>query len=265
MLGAGVALDLQLQLTLCFKACNACASINACASLQGYSARLPPLEPSCPVLSAAWSPSTFNLSPFPLHDRVYPWPAPAPWKPAAACSVPVDIPTDHQQEHSTDGAASHSSDTPCSARVLAWLEHRLRMAPEHLTQRHDNLFLLLFVLASPIWFTLPFGLVLWGHFSAWRVLYWVPAVVFSLTMQVMGFCSLWHPADDFFLSRRGLILTGIATGSYSVFTCGPLALQPTCGAACVPLNNVLVFTAACLFFTVMQVRDPSLSCRNIRT
>lgn len=137
--------------------------------------------------------------------------------------------------------------------VLTWCQ-RFGIAHEHLTERHDNVSLLLLFLSSPTWFTLPYILMLWGHYGQWRMLYWVPGVAFGLALQGLCACALWHPPDEYFLTKQGLAITGFATCAYSVIMCGPLALMPTCGGSCVPLGNVLAFTGAVLAFTLMQVR-----------
>lgn len=220
-------------------------------------ARAPPLNELPPkgLSWETWSPETQLEAPE-LTYGLSAWTAER-----SHCSASFVVPV-----ASHDAAQAGEVERPQSKRaqqVLAWLQKNLGIAPEHLTDRHDNIFFVLGVYSQPMWFTAPYLLIIWGVFGGWRTLFWVPCVCFTCGIQVICIVSLWYPPEGFINTKAGLSLSIGCVSLFSFVISAPLFLQPICGNECIPLHNLIAYTAAISAYSIVEVRSPpSLSPRD---
>jgi hypothetical protein len=124
---------------------------------------------------------------------------------------------------------------------------------EHLTQRHDNVVLLLVVLCQPTWCYVPFFLTVWGYAGGWQPLYWAPCLGYYIAAQTAGVSCLYYEPEAWLKSTVGVgcALSMFVTGG--VLLVAPLVMQLRC-ATCIPLNDIIAFTSALALFILLQVR-----------
>lgn len=158
-----------------------------------------------------------------------------------------------------DPAAGRDSSTAprvlgWECRLTAWLERAAGVPAAHITQRHDSAAFVLLVLTQPTWlFSLPFSLLIWGHFGAWRRLFWIPCPVFAVVTQIMCCCGLYFEPEAYLYTRVGQVSTLLCVSSFTVMMLAPLAMRPFCDR-CLPLHDIIWYTVAVFTFTIAQVR-----------